>query len=479
MKSVSVEERIMAMEKEKRENVIFINKGMRYCTCGHVSKNNFTYACPECETRHKEYFTNRNPNRPVYITGLIYYDLEDVDEKSFTLKRYDLIYMIEESKKRVKTFIREYGSLNYNFDDDEIYCKIYRDKKKHSPSDLLKYKQRHFTTINDDSVRDKISKCIYFYERTGYKELCDIYKKNFGLGWIRIHKFIDFLEYHKENREFELLVKAGFENASMDTFLNKTPLSKGTRLGDVIKLPKSIVKLIKQDYSYKDLKILEFLHVNGGGLTQEAIDYIERLHDNRHPLYLLSHIKELVKHGYKLIELFDYLERADMYQAVEPSQALRLLSDYVNMALNMKVPYKKFPNSLKKEHDLMARRYKFAENKIYEDKLKEKINENKHLAYEKDEFSIVLPEDTTDLVREGSTLHHCVASYIKRIVSGDCFIVFLRQTNQKEKPFYTIEVRDGKVVQARGYANKKLTDPKAKAFLKEWGKRNDIQVIAM
>src|SRR5690606_22820799 len=103
----------------------------------------------------------------------------------------------------------------------------------------------------------------------------------------------------------------------------------------------------------------------------------------------------------------------------------------------------------------------------------------KHLAYEKDEFSIVLPEDTTDLVREGSTLHHCVASYIKRIVSGDCFIVFLRQTNQKEKPFYTIEVRDGKVVQARGYANKKLTDPKAKAFLKEWGKRNDIQVIAM
>lgn len=463
-----------------RENVVFFSGRKKYCTCGYAFETP-GLTCPKCKTKHRERFTNSNLKRAVHITGLIYFDIEDVEEKSFTLKRYDLIYKIDQEKKKVDAFVREYGSLDYHYDKKEFYCNIYRDKKSHPPKHLLKYRDRYFTKINDNNIKEKISKCVYFYERTGFKELDDIYRNHYGMRWGGVEELIDFIEYYHVhgNREIELIAKAGFTRASADVFRSKTSLRKGTRLGDVIKLPKSVIKLIKDDCDYKQIKALEFLHEKGGGLTPEKIAFMERLDGYHRRLHLLPQIKELVNQGYKLTELFNYLERADVYQAIEPAAALMILSDYVNMAAASEVPYDKFPNSLKKAHDLMLRRYKYIENEVYSKQVLKKIKENKHLSYEGEEYSIILPKDTADLVREGNTLHHCVASYIKRISIGVSFIVFLRKTIDKDKPFYTIEIRDDRVVQVRGYANKKLANPKAKEFLKHWGRKNNIDIVTI
>jgi hypothetical protein len=108
----------------------------------------------------------------------------------------------------------------------------------------------------------------------------------------------------------------------------------------------------------------------------------------------------------------------------------------------------------------------------------ERIEENKNLAYEGEEFSIALPKDAADIVREGNKLCHCVASYIKKVAIGDSFIVFLRKKKEKDKPFYTIEIQNNRVVQIRGLANSKLKDSKAKEFIRDWSRKNKLYIAS-
>ncbi len=74
-----------------------------------------------------------------------------------------------------------------------------------------------------------------------------------------------------------------------------------------------------------------------------------------------------------------------------------------------------------------------------------------------------------DIVREGKVLRHCVASYIEKVASGKTTIVFLREKNRIDEPFYTIEVMGEKIVQVKGFANKNAND-EIMEFVSEWKK---------
>lgn len=69
-------------------------------------------------------------------------------------------------------------------------------------------------------------------------------------------------------------------------------------------------------------------------------------------------------------------------------------------------------------------------------------------------FSVLVPEKLSQIVDEGIALHHCVKTYTDRVASGETTILFLRRTNDKDKPFYTIEVRNGIITQIHGFGNK-------------------------
>jgi len=95
---------------------------------------------------------------------MIYYDLEDIGQKVFTLKRYDLIYKIDPSKS-VETYVRENGKIKYNYDAEEIFC--IKDGKKQNLFEITKYPKRSFTKIYVNELRRKIPQCEFFYKKNG------------------------------------------------------------------------------------------------------------------------------------------------------------------------------------------------------------------------------------------------------------------------------------------------------------------------
>lgn len=85
-------------------------------------------------------------------------------------------------------------------------------------------------------------------------------------------------------------------------------------------------------------------------------------------------------------------------------------------------------------------------------------------------FMIVLPSSVNDLKKEGTTLHHCVATYADRVAKGETLILFIRQISEPDTPFYTMEWRDNRVIQCRGSHNKDMT-PDVKTFVTAFEKR--------
>ena len=80
---------------------------------------------------------------------------------------------------------------------------------------------------------------------------------------------------------------------------------------------------------------------------------------------------------------------------------------------------------------------------------------------------VVPPRYAGEIIEEGQKLHHCVGNYIKDVVKNKCCILFIRRTEAPYEPYCTVELIDGKVVQARIQGN--YTPPlKVQQFIEMW-----------
>lgn len=89
------------------------------------------------------------------------------------------------------------------------------------------------------------------------------------------------------------------------------------------------------------------------------------------------------------------------------------------------------------------------------------------LDYEHGGLAIVRPGTPDEIAQEGNALHHCVGSYIGRVAKRECLILFLRRREDLTKPYYTIELRRRRIVQARGQGNRDPT-PEVRDFMDRW-----------
>jgi len=139
-----------------------------------------------------------------------------------------------------------------------------------------------------------------------------------------------------------------------------------------------------------------------------------------------------------------------------------------------------YPRSLKAEHDKMAAAIKTMKNNEKNEKYKQMIQQYKQqYSFTYNGLVIVVPESLGDIVKEGNEQHHCVASYVDRVAAGGTCILLVRKEEEPEKPFYTMEIQDVRIVQCRGKYNEDQT-PEVKKILakfkKEIEKRKELSI---
>lgn len=159
---------------------------------------------------------------------------------------------------------------------------------------------------------------------------------------------------------------------------------------------------------------------------------------------------------------------------------MRTYVDYITMAKDvgwkMNDEFVLFPKDLQKSHDTVLKVYNENIDDIQAMKMQAIAEvETKRFSFQKDGLEIVIPTTTAMIANEGVKLHHCVGTYVDRVVKCETNILFVRKSDDRANPYYTMEVNnDNRLVQCRGMNNCGMTD-EVKTFVKEFCKAKNIQ----
>lgn len=87
--------------------------------------------------------------------------------------------------------------------------------------------------------------------------------------------------------------------------------------------------------------------------------------------------------------------------------------------------------------------------------------------FEYGDFIIVVPTCGQDIVTEGERMHHCVGSYVDRVVNGSTYICFVRHKNTPDECYITCQVHtDGTIGQYFLAYDRYIHTDRDKAFYK-------------
>lgn len=156
-------------------------------------------------------------------------------------------------------------------------------------------------------------------------------------------------------------------------------------------------------------------------------------------------VEESINQGYTSIETF-----------------IRTLTDYIKMCADLEITPTLYSGYLNQTHDIVARNHKIKLKTEQEAIFAKRYADFK--PYKDEEYTIVAPSSSQDLQKEGDTLNHCVASYIKRVVDNECLILFLRSVLTPLESLVTLEMRKNSIVQARGLHNRQITEKERSAL---------------
>lgn len=135
-----------------------------------------------------------------------------------------------------------------------------------------------------------------------------------------------------------------------------------------------------------------------------------------------------------------------------------------------------FPKNLPEAHDQASKLIDVKKKKIFNKQIRASYAELlTQYRFTKNGLTLIPPKNSTEIVNEGHTLHHCVHSYVERVANGKCVILFIRETANIKKPFYTLEVRGNQVIQIHGEHHKAPT-PEVQKFLDLW-KLKKLQTV--
>ena len=171
------------------------------------------------------------------------------------------------------------------------------------------------------------------------------------------------------------------------------------------------------------------------------------------------------KYGYTPKSLLNYIDYLVTYEALAPdypSKILREIDDNCNMLSQMSDKYDKYPRHFLTSHQITSRTYQRWKQEFNEELFAKRVNTKMEVTI--GDYKFIYPKTTKDIKDEAVQQSNCVASYIDKVIGGSCDIILMRKKNDVKNSLVTVEVRNGKVVQARQRFNESVNESEQKAL---------------
>lgn len=322
-------------------------------------------------------------------------------------------------------------------------------------------------------------------KHSNFKYFFDICQYAFGTGekqrsWIMLKA----LEACANNPAMEMFFKTGMyklvdfmiRSKGITKYIDrraKTPL-KQLRLKDKTMLNRLVKEKGDTDY----LKVLQLETKTGEHYTEKQEKFIVDIYKSWNGE---KKLKKLLTYM-SLEKLMNRVERYKKEDNHSLYQVIDRYCDYLEMrkelGYDMKNEVFLFPKSLEEKHQEMVDEKNKRADELYITRMKSEYGEiekkfkklDKKYHYEKDGLEIRPAKDAEEIVMEGRKQHHCVGReiYLERHNQGKSFILLLRKTEEPNVPYYTIEIREDRILQWYGKFDKKPDEEKIEKWLDEY-----------
>lgn len=127
------------------------------------------------------------------------------------------------------------------------------------------------------------------------------------------------------------------------------------------------------------------------------------------------------------------------------------LEECVKLGYDMADKAVLFPKDFRKEHEHTMRLIEYQKNRQLEETYANgrRPAMARRYGYEAMGMAVIVPERLADLIVEGERQHNCVGSYMNRVANGQTDVVFVRRLAKPEESYITMEIHQGRIIQAR------------------------------
>ena len=395
----------------------------------------------------------------------IYKIKEDINKMLWTRSMFQYVCNIFEATKNksIIYFVNTLNNKKAKFDLKDNSCYKFYNNKYNKVKNLKSYFSGY-------------ELCNIYFKDDSYRKLIEIVNEeedlccNVGTLLDRLYKYS-----HLENY---ILLGIRFENS----IENKTT-----------DYNKYIIKYIRER-NYKISRSFEMKYNKNKDLVLKIIRYInENYDDNMNNIIFSSmlnsyydfswdNFKELVlNYNYdyrKLLEyVVDYLPNREGFNfGNSNSDNIRILLDYANMQklMSKNGKFDKYPKYLKTVHDITVSNFNTFKKEYNEKMFKDRIRLDYEFESKQYNYRIICPKTANEVKQEGVDMHHCVGSYIDKIINGKTYIVFMRRFNKPKESLVTVEIKNGAVCQAYRVHDSSITE-EDKNFLKYYCKKKNLE----
>ena len=293
--------------------------------------------------------------------------------------------------------------------------------------------------------------------------------------------------------QLEMLIKAGYKFAEsigtrknlgsdQEDFFNRL-CRPGRNIKEIFKTSKQVYTAMKDkdDLSrWNSIRVMDkFGRIQKDDITQVVEMNIGEKH--------LANISAILgyEHNNKRIFTFSsltrYLARIDQYEAISLDEGLQLIRDYLGSCRIFGAEPKIDGDSLKREHDVMARNARVIQEERRkalsaekaakeESQFIEVCNKNAKYNYEEGVFFVRSITSIDDLKDEAAQQHNCVFSYLNYIKTGKSLIYVMREKGAPNKSLVTIELSpDGMTLRQKYLAyNRPIHNKAMSEFIERW-----------
>ena len=257
----------------------------------------------------------------------------------------------------------------------------------------------------------------------------------------------------------------------------KQLFAEATKEKSIVGLPSFIREFIKTDKQMDDKRMMVL------GRLYRAVPNMSREDFERYraifPHYLLATKKVLYflnEGDYSFREICKLVSGYERYG--RKTELLRYQRDYIRMCRQMDIPFEKFPKDIVKLHNAVSANYRARRDAVRTSAFAKKCSEYSNVNMSSEEYLIRFPHSLNELIYEGSTMHHCVASYADRVIAGSSIIFFMRKADKPDEPYITMEFdRQGSLVQARKSHNASIGNTEESKFIKQFQSSTLIPAI--